>query len=135
MKSANIILISGDARMTKFMQCADVFEPSKVLGEIHEMNVKFERDTNLTEEHLSKVVQSVKDCMEQQGQIVSFVHIANYTDGKITISNQDCSIKPYFDPAIRCISDGHKWTRLYDIILHIGLKCESDNHYFIKNIG
>jgi hypothetical protein len=33
------ILIIGDAKMTKFMQACDVFEKSKVLGEIKEMTI------------------------------------------------------------------------------------------------
>ncbi len=125
MKKAELIIISGDKSHTEFMRYADVFEKCKTLGTMNQVTMTFKDDMTFNKCHLSTIIDKTKEILESNGDIVSFIHILWYqNDGK-----------PISNPEIQTISDGRKWTRFIDIIKHLGLPCEHDERFFIKNIG
>ena len=142
MKKATYLVISGSKTMTEFMQACDVFEKSRVVGEITHMDTTFsENDKNVTLYRAGQNIQHIKASLEQKeiGLIVSLVHLVSVeSDGKITKNNKD--IVPYINKNVKTISDGSKWFIFHTFIKkYCGFDFNTNSDYsfkensFIKN--
>jgi len=132
---AKLMVISGSLQKTKFMQCADVFEKSKVLGTTQYMDVSFNEGTKLTQKHLSLVIDSMKKALEEAGELVTFIHIVGTQNGNIVTYNQG-EIAPYVNSDVRCVSDGGSWYVLCDYLkAATGLDVITDEHRFVIGVG
>lgn len=131
-----ILIISGDKKLTEFMQCADVFEKSKVLGSIKHINISYKKDEILSLKRAGLLIDITKQSLEQSDEIVSFVHVVEIQNKDGTIIKNNGEIIPYFNKEVRCISDGSKWGVFSDLIERLtGLKVITDNHRFIIAVG
>ena len=135
MKTATFTVISGNKQQTMFMRCCDVFPASKVLGKQIAFETKFADNTKLNKKHLQLVIERMKQTLETQGEIVTFIHVHQYRVGNKITLNEDCHVKPYFNPEVQTISNGHQWGRFVDYLKQLGLKHTHDEHFFIKSIG
>lgn len=135
MKStAKILVISGNKMLTKLMHAGDVFEKSKVLGEIKIFSVDYKEKEKVTLQRAAKIIEPIRIGLEEN-EIVSVVHILEVTNGNITTKNEG-QILPYINKEVRCISDGHKWGLLSQLIeSNLGLKVVTDEHMFIIGCG
>jgi hypothetical protein len=132
--SAKIMVISGDKKLTKFMQCADVFEASKVLGTLNILSVNYKENEKASLSRAGLLIDAIKNSLEDD-EVVSFIHVLEVTNGNTTIRNQG-EIVPYINKTVRCISDGHSWFVLSDFIEQkTGLKVVTDKHKFIISVG
>ena len=133
--SAKLMIISGSLQQTKFMQCADVFETSKVVGTTQYMNINFNEGTNLTQKHLSLVIDSVKKALEESGELVTFVHVMETRKGNAATYNQG-EIVPYINSSVRCVSDGSSWYVLCDYLkAATSLDIITDEYRFVMGAG
>lgn len=135
MKStATLMVISGDAQMTKFMQCADVFEPSKVLGTLKKITATYKENETLTLKRAGKILDATRQVLEGD-EIVSFVHLVEIQIGKKVIKNQG-EILPYINKEVRCVSDGKQFFVLARFIEQsTQLKVLTNEHMFITGVG
>jgi len=133
--TAKLMVISGPLQQTKFMQRADVFEESKVVGTTKYMNISFNEGTKLTQRHISLVIDSVKKALEESGELVTFIHLIQTQNGKIITFNQG-EIAPYVNSDVRCVSDGESWYVLCDYLkTATGLDIITDEHRFVIGVG
>ena len=135
MKTATFTVISGNEQHTKFMQCCDVFSKSKVVGNTTTFMITFKDDLKLSRGHLNKVINRIKESLTLQGEVVTLVHLEKYQEEDIVILNEDCKIKPYFNPEVQCVSDGQTWYKFSDMLTFLNIPHIHDEHYFIKSIG
>jgi hypothetical protein len=132
--SATLMVISGNKMMTKFMQAADVFEESKVLGTVKYITANYKEDEKLTLERAAKIIDATKQALEED-EVVSFVHLMGIQIGKKVIKNQG-EIIPYINKEVRCISNGEKWFVLARFIEQkTNLKVITNEHMFITGVG
>ena len=132
--SATLMVISGNRQMTQFMQCADVFEKSKVLGTVRYITANYKENEKLTLKRAAKIIDATKQALEDE-DIVSFVHLMGIQIGKKVIKNQG-EIIPYINKEVRCISSGEKWFVLAKFIEHeTNLKVITNEHMFIVGAG
>ena len=132
---AELLIISGSKLATKFMQCADVFEKSKVIGTLSSVVVSYNEGEKLDFKKASKLVDATRDAYTKLDMIVSFIHLKSITDGQKTILNKG-EVTPYFNKEVRVISDGQSWFLLCDFIKHqTGLQVNTDENMFITSIG
>jgi hypothetical protein len=132
--SATLMVISGNKLLNNFMQCADVFEKSKVLGTIKYITANYKEDEKLTLERAAKIIDATKQALEED-DVVSFVHLMGIQIGKKVIKNQG-EVIPYINKEVRCISDGHQWFVLAKFIeQRTELKVITNEHMFITGVG
>ena len=127
----NIIIVYGDRWTTEFMQSADLFEHSKVIGFIKEMAVEYEKGTKVDFERASKIIVPLKNALEKTNQIVSFIHILSIETEDAILKNNN-KIKPYINKDIRIVSDGKQCFFLYKFVESFGIKVYIDEQYFFK---
>lgn len=132
--SAKLLIISGDKLMTEFMQCADVFEKSKVLGTVKYIDVSYKKGEIASLERVSLLIDAIEKVLIESKKIVSFIHVVEIKNGNVVIKNTG-EITPYINKDVRCISDGYKWGLLSDLIESTGLKVITDEHKFIVSAG
>lgn len=134
--SATLMIISGNKKITHFMQCADVFEKSKVLGTVKYMTVKYNKNEKASLKRASKLIEATRKALEQVGdEIVSFVHVVEITNGN-KITKNTGEISPYINKEVRCISDGKSWFVLSKFIEQkTELKVITNEHMFITGVG
>ncbi len=112
--SAKLMIISGSKLLTNFMQCADVFEKSKVIGTVKIITVTYNEKEKASFKRASLLIEPTRKSLEDD-EVVSFIHVLEITNGNVTIKNQG-EIIPYINKKVRCVSDGHKWFVLSDFI-------------------
>lgn len=135
MKShVKLMVISGNKQMTQFMQCADVFEKSKVIGTARIITVSYKENEKVNLKRAAILIDATKKALESE-EIVSFIHVLEITNGNVTITNQG-EILPYINKDIRCVSDGKNWFVLSDFLRQkTNLKIITNEHKFITSIG
>ncbi len=132
--SAKIMVISGNKKISDFMQCADVFEKSKFYGIINTFVVEYKENEKVTLKRAGKLIEATRKALEEE-EVVSFVHLVEVTNGNITIKNQG-EIIPYFNKEVRCVSDGYNWFVFSKFIEEItGLKVVTNEHMFVVGVG
>lgn len=132
--SAKIMVISGDKMITKFMQCADVFEESKVIGNLHILNISYKKNEKVTLQRAGKLIDEIKKGLEEK-EIVSFIHVMEVTNGNVTIKNRG-EVLPFINKNVRVISDGHNWFMFHKFIeSHTELKVITNQYMFITGVG
>lgn len=132
--SAKIMIISGNKMITKFMQAADCFEKSKVIGNLQILNISYKKNEKVTLQRAGKIINEIKKELEKE-DIVSFVHVMEVTNGNVTIKNKG-EVIPYINKEVRVISDGHNWFMFHKFIeSHTNLKVITDNYMFVTGVG
>ena len=94
-----IIVIAGDRVKDQFMHNADVFEPFKVLADVHTVSFTSKKDPI----DLPKVINAIAEGMQPKYRVVA-VFAPNRKEGA------------YVDPAVRVISNGTNWAMLDDVL-------------------
>lgn len=130
MKEGIFYVICGDSKITKFMQAADVFEKSKVVASVQKISVEYKEDIDLTIEYAGKIIEKIKEELEEQGQLVVFIHLDSIIVDDVVTENMG-DIPPYINKSIRAISDGEHWIMLHDILERLGVKVQYNENYFI----
>ncbi len=105
MAVSKIVVISGDATMTRFMQDADVFEQFKVLASVRELEV---HHTNA----LASVLEMIKEATEKAGHRVVAIFSPGTPEGA------------WRDPNIKVVSDGKKWYMLDNALKALGYQAQ-----------
>jgi len=132
--TAKILVISGNKMLTKLMHAGDVFEKSKVFGEMKVISVDYKENEKVTLQRAAKVIEPLRIGLEEN-EVVSLVHVLEVTNGNVTIKNEG-QVLPYINKEVRCISDGQNWGLLSKLIeAHLGLKVITDEHMFIIGCG
>jgi hypothetical protein len=137
MKKSTIkfLVIIGEAKMTKMMQAFDMFEPSKVLGEIKEIVFSLEDGILADEERVRKTLQNSEWIFKEAGKQLIFMHFISYTNDNVTVSNNG-TITPFFDKTVRCISNGNQFFMFDDFIRnYTRLEVKTNEHRFIECVG
>ena len=109
-------VIIGNKLQTQLMQCADVFEPSKVLGQSYSITIESgQTDINI-------LIDNLRKSLETMGLICSFIYL---DDNNV-----------WWCKSVRTISSGSKWFILDDYIRrnYPKLIVETDNRRFITSI-
>lgn len=116
------------------MQCADVFEKSKVLGEVRYVTATYKPGEVATFDRANILVDATQKALAKE-EIVSFVHVVQIQNKNVIIQNQG-EVTPYINKEVRCISNGHKWFVLAKYIESVtDLKVITDEHMFILGTG
>jgi hypothetical protein len=127
--------ISGDKMHSDFMQACDVFEKSKVLGELQKITITVKDDVVISEEYVRAVMANTIAAMNHAKRVLSFLHFEYYEQNDTTISNSG-SITPYVNKEVRMISNGHNFFLLDEFIRRsTGLKVITDEHRFVQAVG
>jgi len=130
-----ILAVSGQSLLTKFMQAADVFEDSKVLGTPKILIVKYKAGEKISTKRAADLINFIKQSLEKNEEIVSFIHILEIQEGKKIRKNKG-ELAPFVNKDVRCISDGKKWGLLSKYIeLNTNLKVITDENMFITSVG
>lgn len=133
--SATLMVISGDKQITQFMQCADVFEKSKVIGTLKTITVSYKKNEIASLKRAALLINATKQALEQENEIVSFIHVVEVTNGNTTIRNQG-EIIPYINKEVRCVSSGNHWFVLAKFIENkTNLKVITNEHMFVTGVG
>lgn len=130
MIKATYILISSDEWHNTFMTAADLFEKGKVLGTVEILEVSYKEGTRLTFKRASAPIRQIE---KLKGRIVSFFHLVSIQNDNLVTFN-DGSVRPYINLAVRIISTGREWYMLKDYLRWLGLKVETDEFMYIKNV-
>lgn len=121
-----VMTVAGDAKMTQFMQAADVFEQFKVLGERHDVTLTFADDVEPDTERINKTILSLREAFEKSGKIVSFIGALALMRGKTTEAYPDST--PYWNDKVITVSSGTKYFMLADLLRHTGWEVEEAKH-------
>lgn len=133
--TATLLVISGSKMMTDFMQCADVFEKSKVIGSLKTISVSYKEGQKVSLERTKLLIDSTKKALEAAGELVSFIHVSEVQNNNVVIKNQG-EIAPYINKEVRCISNGKHWYVFSKFIeANTDLKVATDEHMFILSAG
>lgn len=134
--TATLLVISGDEKITNFMQCCDVFDKGKVIGEEMYFTVSYDEGEKLTLERATILIDATKNALiKANSQLVSFVHLVEINDGKKIIKNEG-QVLPYINKKVRCVSSGKNWYMLCEYIERVtGLKVTTNQYKFITGIG
>ena len=73
MKKATFYVIAGDKKLTEFMQAADVFEKSKIVGNIQEITVNYKEDVDITLEYAGKIIDDLRKKLEAEDLLKRFI--------------------------------------------------------------
>lgn len=79
--SVTLMVISGNKMMTKFMQCADVFEKSKVLGNVRHFTINYKDGEKVNFKRANLVIDATKKALDDE--VISFIHVLQITNGNI----------------------------------------------------
>lgn len=108
----------SDSLMTKFMQAADVFLKNKVIYTDMDLNYCYE-------ENDKKVI------LIEEKDILAAA-LVEFKENLILLFGKD---KPlYINPNVQCISTGHQWTRLIDVLKQSYPKLKFETDEFLMNI-
>lgn len=129
--SAKFIIILVDERMTKFMQCADLFSKDKVIAKIDECVFTFEETKKVDYELCEKVINSFLTTTENKLSF-AFIHLHSIIDEDQILLNRKLQCKPYINKEIRQISDGNKSFMFHDFLTKLEMPFELDENCFIK---
>lgn len=132
MKYASYTVISAPEKLDSFMKAADLFN-GKNLGYIKNMTIEYKDSTNMSLERAALAMSPLREALEENGHIVSFIHLKEIRDGdNITLNSK---IKPIVDMKAREISDGEKaFVFKYFIERYTAFKCKTDENYCITEI-
>jgi hypothetical protein len=127
--------ISGDKLHSDFMQACDVFEKSKVLGDVQKITITTQEDVVVNDEYIKRTMDATVAAMQSAKRILTFLHFEYYTQDGQTFKNNG-SITPYVNKDVRMISDGSTFQMLDDFIrFNTGLEVITDEHRFIRAVG
>lgn len=130
-----VILIAYNKKYSSFMKAFDVFEKGKVLGERIESEVVFNSEEMKFElEEFDSVPTIVRLAYENQGCMVSFVHVVSVECEDVVLKNTKCKIKPYINPEVRAISNGREWFMLHKFIKSLGIDVTVTEDCYIKEV-
>ena len=133
-KRAVYMAIYADRWTDDFMIAADLFDPGKHVGYLHDVSISYKPDTELTFEMAALGIDHLRQALEYEGRnIVTLVHL-NFVQSKNMIVFND-SAPPYFNPEVRIVSTGQQYYMLDDFLRHIGLKVETDQYRYIKAVN
>jgi len=116
MLQLELLVISGSAIMTKFMQSCDVFEKFKVIGAIRRMTITFKDGEVMYRKKMRDTIENLKESLENSEvkELVTFIAIERLIDGKnITLHPTE---DLYFNPEVIMVSDGTKFFMLRDFL-------------------
>ena len=131
-----IIIIAADKRHSAFIKALDVLGEGKVLGERFESEVIFNKEEmGFTLEEFDGVPTIVRLAYENQGCIVSFVHVVSVECDDTVIKNTKCKIKPYINPKVRAISNGRQWFMLHEFVKSLGINFTLTEDCYIDKIN
>ena len=94
-----IVVIAGDRVKDQFMHAADVFEPFKVLADVHTISFT----TKKAPIDLPKVIGAIVKGVQPNWRVVA-AFAPNRKEGA------------YVDPTVRVISNGTNWAMLDDVL-------------------
>jgi hypothetical protein len=129
---AKFLMISGKKNLTQFMQAADLFEKSKVLGGLEVFTVTFkEEEVKVTFTQCERLIQKMVECFPKE-YLLSFLHLHSIIEEDKILLNVNLKCKPYINKSVRTISNGHYYGIFPTILKELGISVETDKHLFIK---
>ena len=132
---AKFLIVSGDKFTTEFMQYADVFEKSKVIGIPKIITISFKEGERVSLSRAIPLIDATRKALESSKELVSLIHLIEVQNDNVVIKNRG-EIAPYVNREVRCISDGEKWGLFSKYIeASTGLEVITDQHMFIVAVG
>lgn len=100
-KELEFDLIVGDKFPTQFLQAFDLFEKTKITGEVLSLTVNFKENENITKTKIEKIISKIKDTIEKEEKLVAFI---------------GCKLNKLYweNPDIKTISNGTHWFCIND---------------------
>lgn len=131
---ARYIVITGHKWQTLFMQKADLFDDSKIVGEIQEITISWKPGMRLTMARATKHIKTLKKGLELIDHIfVPFIHLA-WIQRENTLELNGGRIKPWFDPAVRMVSNGKSFFFMDSYIKSLGFLVKTNEMRYIQAV-